>query len=30
MTVLLAVEDIESGKIALSDPVTAQPGFDLI
>ena len=28
MTVLLAVEDIESGKIALSDPVTAQPGFD--
>mgnify|MGYP001152193080 CR=1 FL=1 len=30
MTVLLAVEDIESGKIALSDPVTAQPGFDFL
>ena len=28
MTVLLAVEDIEAGRIALSDPVTAQPGFD--
>lgn len=28
MTVLLAVEDIEAGKIALTDPVTAQPGFD--
>ena len=28
MTVLLAVEDIEAGKLALTDPVTAQAGFD--
>ncbi len=28
MTVLLAIEDIESGAVKLSDLVTAQPGFD--
>jgi serine-type D-Ala-D-Ala carboxypeptidase (penicillin-binding protein 5/6) len=28
MTVLLAVEDIEAGKISLTDSVTAQSGFD--
>ena len=28
MTVLLAIEDIESGAVKLTDMVTAQPGFD--
>ena len=28
MTVLLAVEAVEAGTVGLSDPVTAQPGFD--
>ena len=28
MTALLAVEAIEAGTVKLTDPVTAQPGFD--